>query len=234
MKRILQKIQGKDRDGGKHKQSSKKSRKSSSYATYISTTYSHDETKMLLAQPVSTLSAEVTDQIQMIPRQYCEICCDWKPSKTLPNVNTLIGSPDWKLTGFRAEMHKWSHHIMIENTEDLLETARGGCIYCKIIIMSLDRFRPQWKTEKCYMNISLGENAPVLVQLGFGLLCTTPGYGAMGPSTGFALGGTRVFDTAHLVPNWDELPVELTIFRKDIERSQLTLGGKFPSYLQWK
>ncbi|KAN0099183.1 HET domain containing protein [Hyaloscypha variabilis] len=62
--------------------------------------------------------------------------------------------------------------IEIEKSEELFESAKRGCLYCKMVCIALSTIHPGWESEQSFIRIFLALGLPVFVQLSFGVIST--------------------------------------------------------------
>jgi hypothetical protein len=188
MKSVFKKIRGKksDEDNG-NKQDSKAERQPSLLATALqnmnlSSGSSPDQTQPASSQPAlsgSTTTLPQTANIAPPPvnklnargptllGELSAILASPASSYTMGNPRDLIQinlpRPEFNIPA-GATVGK----IEPEKSEELLESAKCGCLYCTMIQTALGAVHPGWESEKSFIHIFLAPDLPVFVRLQFG------------------------------------------------------------------
>lgn len=179
---------------------------------------------VILARPVAGLTKDPRGIAKVELRRLCPICYNFDPLKAPPD-------PSWARAEFKIPQGTPTAKISIEKSEQLLEAAKNGCLYCAMVVNALGTARPGWETEDTFIRIFLAANLPVFVHLGFGGITSIPIDQEQALRIGVDLpDGQTMAYTVEFVAHGKEA-IDVEIYRPVIPESQLTIGGLF--YLRY-
>lgn len=107
-----------------------------------------------------------------------------------------------------------TRELFIKNTE-LEASARGGCVFCRVVAETLGSFRNTWKTQESFISLHLATDLPVVVCWQKGVRYST------GPVWEDSLEAVYDYDFNIHVPDYSkpmESDLEFEIYRPDHSR----------------
>jgi hypothetical protein len=176
-----------------------------------------------LAQPAASSTTDTSDLIQIKPAALCPVCYNFDPYRAPPDGEAHHGS--WAKAEYNIPEGTQTGKIEVEKSEQLLEAAKGGCLYCTMIASALGAVLPEWQTEKTFIHIFLGAGLPVVVRLQFGVTSTVSMGREEVLSLGIELPEGQNMNFIITVGDPTKKPIEIEIYRPVISQNQLTLRG---------
>jgi len=241
MKNLFQKVRGKEKDGGKpnslqlkqnqndesfspQSQSQNVQQTPSSYQLRWISSVPLDQVKPLLAQPASKSTEDIRNLIQFLPTSLCPVCCNLDPSKA-PSESSNPHGTSWAEVEYKIPHGTPIGKIEIEKSEELLQAAKGGCIYCNVVALALGAIQPGWETGPSFIHIFLATGLPVVVRLQSGATTKVSLGREEALSLGVELSEGQTFNLMFTLQNDPKPPIEVEIYRSVIPEDLLTVGG---------
>ncbi|KAK4664202.1 uncharacterized protein QC763_503520 [Podospora pseudopauciseta] len=111
--------------------------------------------------------------IEVLPSSnICQICFHLDATHAPRDGNLNTKDPSWAELEYNLPPDTHAAKL-VPKSEDLINSANGGCMHCFIVRTALNAIHPGWENEKTILHIFLAPGVPVVVRLEFGSLITT-------------------------------------------------------------
>jgi hypothetical protein len=182
------------------------------------------ELSAILASPASSYTmGNPRDLIQISLPGICPVCCNFDPYQAPPDRD----SPrSWAMPEFNIPAGTTVGNIELEKSEEVLESAKRGCLYCTMIQTALGAVHSGWESEKSFVHIFLAPGLPVSVRLQFGSTATV----ALGREEATNLLGVEVPEGQQMafiatLEDPSKPPIDVEIYQPRVDPGQLTVAG---------
>ncbi|KAI8724347.1 HET domain-containing protein [Fusarium sp. LHS14.1] len=191
------------------------------------------ELMKIMASPASSMSAEeARSMVQLQSPGPCQICYNLDPYRAPPEVANGETHRSWARTEYNIPAETPVSKITVEKSEDLVESAQRGCLYCTMIRAALGTANPTWETEKSYIYIYLASGLPVIVHLAFGVTSTVRmDREATLRSFGVDLPEGQTMNFVITVDDFSKPPIDVEIYRSVLNPSETTIGAPLVEHM---
>ncbi|KAM5352903.1 hypothetical protein ACJ41O_005625 [Fusarium nematophilum] len=188
--------------------------------TRITTTAPLEQIKPILGLPASRSPVpNIRDLIQIAPGETCPVCHNLDPDKSPVDRDISESRQSWAQGEYNIPTGTRVAKIEVQDTKELIEAAKQGCLYCTAVRLALSHVQPDWEDERSFMHIFLASGLPVIVRLAFGSTLTAT-----------TLGRKEMLELAVDMPEEEEMTITATLTKDgskpnvDVEIYRPTLG----------
>lgn len=111
-----------------------------------------------------TIFLEDDQKVRITLRTGCAVCFCLDASQVAASC-----SSSWAGLEYQSPSETAARSVKIKTPHHLIESAKGGCMYCCIIRAALDGVHPMWETEEPLIELFLAMDLPVILRLDFGI-----------------------------------------------------------------
>lgn len=179
-----------------------------------------------LRQPATGWAQDTSHLVKVHPKSQCPICWNLIPQEQQHPEEPRSRETSWAHDEFILPNDTPISVITVEDSSELVKSARGGCIFCTIVDGALGAVHPGWEQEKTFIHIHLAAGLPVVVRLQFGTTSTLPLRRDEAASYGVDLAEGQTMNFVITVCDSSRPAIEVEIYRPSIPIGQLTVAGE--------
>ncbi|KAF2674040.1 HET-domain-containing protein [Microthyrium microscopicum] len=203
-------------------QNSASSQKGGSNTLSVTSTKPIDQIGNILALPASSVAEDPREIIHINPPSICPICYNFDPYHAPPDGDAA--NTPWACSEYKIPQDTPIARIDVEKSEQLLEAAKAGCLYCVMVTSSLGAVQPGWENEKSFVHIFLAAGLPVIVRLQFGGTSTVTMTREQMLGMGVELPEGQTMNFVITVSDPEKPPIEVEIYRPIVPDDQITVA----------